>query len=165
MATVALLGAILAGGALLILRGNTAGSSFEIALPSPAPTIAVEVTGHVHRPGVYHLPPGSRVEEALAAAGGLTPEADTSGVNMAAPLSDGATVHIYARGEAPQRVNINTAEAWLLEALPGIGEVLAGRIVAYRAEHGPFQRPEDLKRVPGISDAVYSKVKDKITVR
>ncbi|MBE0481779.1 MAG: ComEA family DNA-binding protein, partial [Dehalococcoidia bacterium] len=86
-------------------------------------------------------------------------------VNLVAAVRDGQVVHIPGAGEVPQRVNINTAEAWLLKALPGIGDTLAGRIIAYRAENGPFQEIHDLKNVEGIGTATFEKLKDLITVR
>ncbi|MBT9163708.1 MAG: ComE operon protein 1 [Chloroflexi bacterium] len=71
---------------------------------------------------------------------------------------------MHCNGEAPQRININTADAWLLQALPGIGEVWAERIIKYRTEHGPFESIEDLKKVPDFRDSTFEKLKDKITV-
>jgi competence protein ComEA len=105
------------------------------------------------------------VGDAVEAAGGFTSAADCGSVNLAGTLRDGEQVHIYKLGEAPQRININTAEAWLLEALPGIGEALAQKIIDYRTVNGPFQQIEDLMNVDGIGLSVFDKVKDKIAVR
>ncbi len=74
-------------------------------------------------------------------------------------------MHVYEVGEAPQRININTAEPWLLQALPGIGEILAQRIIDYRTANGRFLSIEDLMNVEGIGSSVFEKIKDKITVR
>ncbi|MFN8497005.1 MAG: ComEA family DNA-binding protein [Anaerolineae bacterium] len=152
--------------------------------PSPLPpTITVYVNGAVAHPGVYSLPDGSRVVQALTAAGGLTGEADADGLNQARPLRDGEQVYVPARGTpvppaigagggAPAaktaaapggRVNLNTATKEELDALPGIGPVLADRIIEYRQKNGPFQRPEDLKKVPGFGGAkLFDGIKDRI---
>lgn len=152
--------------------------------PSPLPTtITVYVNGAVAHPGVYALPDGSRVVQALAAAGGLTEDADADGLNQARPLRDGEQVYVPARGTPPPplvapaggaapstkavapsgRVNLNTATKEELDTLPGIGPALAERIIQYREKNGPFQRPEDLKKVPGLGGTkVYDGLKDRI---
>lgn len=116
-------------------------------------------------PGVYKLQQGDLLADAVEAAGGFTLEADSGAINLAAPLRDGEQVHVYRVGEIPQKININTAEAWLLQALPGIGETLAQRVVDYRTANGPFFSIEGLKNVEGIGSSVFEKLKDKITVR
>jgi len=110
------------------------------------------------------LEQGALISDAIDAAGGFTPDADRSAVNLAATLRDGDQVHIYKLGDMPQKIDINTAEVWLLESLPGIGETLAQRIVDYRIAHGYFQSIDDLTEVDGIGAAVFEKIKDKITV-
>ena len=155
----------LAGGVVLLYRQLTLFHSEEIVISPPSTKITVYVAGEVANPGVYALSDGNLVGDAVDAAGGLTSAADAGLVNLAGTLRDGEQVHIYKLGEVPQRIDINTAEAWLLEALPGIGEVLAQRIIDYRTVNGPFQEVEDLMNVEGIGLSVFDKVKDKITVR
>jgi len=155
----------LAGGVVLLYRQLTLVHPEEIVILPPSTKITVYVEGEVADPGVYALSDGDLVGDAVEAAGGFTSAADRSSVNLAGMLRDGEQVHIYKLGEAPQRININTAEAWLLEALPGIGEALAQKIIGYRTVNGPFQQVEDLMNVDGIGLSVFDKVKDKITVR
>jgi len=155
---------ITAGGAVLIYRLTALPGSNEILISPPSPEIAVYVEGEVASPGVYILQEGSLVEDAVEAAGGLTSDASQLALNLAAPVRDGDRIHIYGLDDVPQKVNLNTAEAWLLEALPGIGEVLSQRIIDYREENGPFMRIDDLKMVEGIGPAAFDKLKDLITV-
>lgn len=134
--------------------------------------LQVHVAGAVVSPGVYQLPVGARAVDGVEAAGGARPEADLDKINLAAPLEDGQQLYVPRRGEeAPQpqagssgsgsrqqgqqqagatRINVNQAGVDALQQVPGIGPVLAARIVAYRQAHGPFQRVEDLTRVQGI---------------
>ena len=170
---VLLLVAILAGGAVLYFRtgGSKAPLEITLATPSPPRDIAVQVSGAVLSEGVYTLKEGTRVADAIQAAGGFTAQADRGAVNLAAKLHDEDRIHVPLVGEPPasgapgQKININSASASLLENLPSIGPVKAQAIVAYRQAHGPFQRTEDLMDVLGIGPATYEKVKDLITVR
>jgi competence protein ComEA len=165
MPIIALLVAVIAvGGAVLVYRLTASPHSSEIVISPPSPQITVHVNGEVGNPGVYVLDEDDRVEEAIEAAGGFTSGADETAINLAAPLRDGSRIHVYSLGDVPQKVNINTAESWLLEALPGIGEVLARRIIDYRSENGPFIEIEDLKMVEGIGTATFDKLMDRITV-
>jgi len=159
-----LVAAILAGGAVFLYRQFALPHSTEITISPPSPEISVYVEGEVVNPGVYVLEQGALVADAIKAAGGFTSNADRSCVNLSATPKDGSQIHIYRIGEVPQKVNINTAEVWLLESLPGIGETLAQRIVDYRLANGYFQSIEDLKQVNGIGVSVFEKIKDKITV-
>jgi len=124
-------------------------------------TITVHVAGPVARPGVVVLPAGSRVADAVAACGGLLPDQDAAGLNLARPVVDGERLDTAARAEAavgsaepmpPEggRIDINSADAQQLQDLPGVGPVLAERILAYRQEHGRFISVEQLQEVPGI---------------
>src|SRR5262245_23308301 len=123
--------------------------------------LVVDVTGAVHRAGLYRLPEGSRVADAIARAGGATAKADVELVNLAAPLADGEQILVPARGVASVAgsagdsspsapIDLNSATAEQLDALPGIGPVTAEKIVAYRQEHGPFTSVDDLDAIPGI---------------
>ena len=156
---------ILVGGAVLLYRLYSAPGATEITISQPSPQMTVYIEGEVVDPGVYILAEGDCVADALRAAGGFSADADPGSVNLAAPLRDGEQVHVYGVGDLPQRVDINAADSWLLEALPGIGEVLAQRIVDYRDENGPFLRVEDLMDVDGIGPAAIDRLRDRIAVR
>lgn len=137
----------------------------------PTPTLApiqVYVTGAVVSPGVYELPAGSRLQDAVNAAGGFMPDAAKEQVNLAAPLWDGAQVHIPHTVESNRsqsgRININTASAEELETLPGIGPTTAQKIVEYRLQYGPFRTIQDIQNVPGIGPTTFAKIQDYITV-
>ncbi len=158
-------------------------------LPPPSPTpapIVVYVSGAVVRPGVYALPAGARVNDAVGAAGGALPEADLVQINLARRVYDEEQVHIPRRGE-PTRppatrqpppppsaqgaatggsppVNINTATLAELDALPGIGPGYAQKIIEYRESHGPFQTIEEIQNVAGIGPATFARIRDLITV-
>ena len=136
-------------------------------------TITVHVAGLVSRPGLVELPEGSRVADAVAAAGGFLPGARADLINLAAPLADGQQVIVPGRdgelpataGETPNgKVHLNLATAAELDALPGVGPVIAERIVSYREENGPFQSVEDLLDVPGIGEAKLADLRDHVQV-
>nr|WP_304661134.1 helix-hairpin-helix domain-containing protein [Arthrobacter sp. zg-Y844] len=159
----------------------------------PATTV-VHVAGAVQRPGVVRLAPGSRIVDAVEAAGGTAADADLAGVNLAALVEDGAMVLVPRIGENPPRtagtggpaadgsasgaagsgaraedgasgsVNLNTADSTRLQTLPRVGPVLAERIIAWRTEHGRFSRPEDLDAVPGIGEAMMAALLPLVTV-
>jgi competence protein ComEA len=148
--------------------------------------IAIWVDGAVATPGVYRLSGDGRMNDAIEAAGGVTGDADLSGINLASRLSDaqhvvipslsvsavaadGATPTANAAGPAAavpasKLIDINTASETELDTLPGIGPVIASRIVAYRDANGRFARVEELARVEGISSAMVDKLRDLITV-
>lgn len=152
------------------------------AAETAAPVLVVHVDGCVASPGVYELAgPDLRVNDAVEAAGGLLPEADTSQMNLAAGLSDGQKVLVPARAEegaaaaapgggaasqtdAGSLVNINLATADQLQALSGVGEATARAIVEDREAHGPFSSVEDLMRVSGIGQKKFDKLKGQICV-
>ena len=156
---------ILAGGGLLFYRQTVLSGSGEIIISTPSAEIRVYVEGEVTAPGVYELNREALIADAVKAAGGFSPEADRASVNLAATVRDGERIHVYKAGEIPQKININTAELWLLEALPGVGETLARRIIDYRASNGPFQEIDEVMRVEGMGPKVFELIKDKITVR
>lgn len=142
-----------------------------VAEPPPADEIVVHVAGAVRRPGLVELPPGSRVADAVAAAGGLTEDAVDTAVNLAAPLTDGSQVvvpsvtdPVPAESTGDGLVHVNVASAQDLERLPGVGPVLAERIVAFRDSNGPFGTVEDLLDVPGIGEAKLAAMRDALAV-
>ena len=142
--------------------------------------IVVHVAGEVRRPGVYVLPPGSRIIDAVNAAGGTTARADVEVINLATPLIDSSQVYVPAKGSVRQQsfarpqpgmnvgastdsqqassglVNINRATAAELEKLPGVGPSTAQAIIDYRNSHGPFASPEDLLNVKGIGPSKFA---------
>lgn len=147
---------ILVGG-LVIWSKYTPGQPVEIVL-SPQPQLAgdVSVSGAVSRPGIYPLQEGDTIDDILQAAGGMTKDADP----------DRIEIHIPSAGEQnqPQKVNINRAEAWLLQALPGIGEIRAQTIIDYRNQNGPFKSVDDLSKVASIGKDIIDKIRHLITV-
>lgn len=150
------------------------------ATPSAAASIAdvvtVHVIGRVRRPGVVTLPFGSRVADAVAAAGGVKEGATSGDLNLARVLVDGEQVVVGRRTATPGAsdgspttssggaVNLNTASATQLEELPGVGPVLAGRIVAWREANGPFASVEILGEVTGIGDALLAQLRPLVVV-
>ena len=149
-----------------------------------APAFVVHVCGEVVNPGIYELPAGSRIYEAVKAAGGFTENAEEESVNLASPIEDGVQIRIYSKDEAETLaagaapfdgfeasgegkepvVNLNTATKEELMTLSGIGESRAEDIIRYREENGGFQNIEDIMKVSGIKDAAFQKIKDRITV-
>lgn len=158
-----LLLAILSGGLLLIYHQASPGQALEISIASPSSKVIVQISGEVKKPGVYKLPSGSRVGDLVEAAGGFTSQAEKNTINLAQKLSDGDKIHVYSAEEASQRVNINTAEPWLLEALPGVGEKTAQKIVESRKKEGPFKSKEELLERGIVYEYVFEKIKDLIT--
>ncbi len=142
----------------------------------PHATYFVHVAGAVHRPGLVELPAGGRVADALDAAGGPLEAADLAAINLAAQIADGEQIYLPTVGEeslpaarkgpdsAPALVNINTADESQLQQLPGIGPVMAGRIIAYRADHGPFGSVDDLQAVAGIGPVLLAQLRSEVTV-
>lgn len=142
---------------------------------SQVPMYYVHVCGEVKIPGVYELPEGSRIFEALEKAGGFTGEASESSLNLAEQIADGMQIVVLSKDEARKAaetaaeqanglVNINRASKEQLMTLPGIGESRAEDILRYREESGGFQKIEDIMKVSGIKDAAFQKIKDSITV-
>lgn len=139
-----------------------------------AQEIYLHILGQVARPGLYALPDGARVVDAVAAAGGFTPQADAGGINLARLVSDGEQILVPAIGAAPAggvpgiggdgRVNLNTADAAALDTLPGVGPATAQKILAWREQHGRFETVEDLLDVGGIGEAKFDALRDLVTV-
>ncbi len=137
--------------------------------------ICVYICGAVHEPGVYELPEGSRVHEALEMAGGMTEEAAAYALNLARIAVDGEQIYVPDAEEIQgqsilsgsgyeKKVNINTASMEELMTLTGIGEAKAESIIRYREENGGFQSIEDLMEIGGIKEGVFEKIKDDITI-
>jgi competence protein ComEA len=180
-----LLLALVAVAVLLIVNRKPASQGVILAEPpTPAP-LRVHVTGAVAAPGVYALPAGSIVLDAITAAGGPLPEADQNVLNLARLVRDGDQVAVPLRAAAGTPVegqavgvnsapgvtpaaglplNLNTATTAELETLPGIGPTLAQTIVDYRAEHGPFATIESILDVPGIGEGKFEAIKALVTV-
>lgn len=154
------------------------GISFATPSPTLAADVVVHVAGQVASPGVVTLPAGSRVQDAVVAAGGPRGDADLDAVNLARPLVDGEQVYVPAPGQAPPAssiggsgpdasaglVNLNTADSTRLQALPGIGPSLAQRILDWRTEHGGFQSVGELEEVSGIGPAIMANIADLVTL-
>jgi competence protein ComEA len=155
--------------------GSASGTALRVApivpalagrSPAAAPSLVVDVAGAVRRPGLVHLAKGARVADAVARAGGLTRRASRSGVNFAAPVSDGQQVLVPERGAtgggaggaagtgaSAGPVSLSSASAEQLDTLPGIGPVTAQKIVTYREQHGAFTSVDGLDAIPGIGPA------------
>lgn len=152
----------------------------ESALPPAASvgselSLVIHIVGEVREPGVYLLPIGSRVHDAVAISGGFTPEAEPASLNLARVLSDGEQLWVLSLEEFEEAaplggavsgglLNLNRADAQAFEELPGIGPTLAARIVDYRNANGPFVRVSDLMRVSGIGEKLFAGLKDLVTV-
>ncbi len=159
-------------------------------LPSKASELVVDVVGKVAKPGVFTLPPGSRIVDAIAAAGGVLPNTDLTALDLARKLSDGQEIFVgvappsgaaamsgggvvgdetdvgagVGAGSADPIVNINTATQAELETLPGVGTVTAQKILAYRTQHGHFTSVTQLQQVSGIGPAKYAALAGRVKV-
>jgi competence protein ComEA len=159
-------------------------TSTTVTAPVSPVVLVVHVDGAVVVPGVHEVPVGSRVVDAVDAAGGLTDDADRSRLNLARPLADGERIWVPVVGEEPPVVvnplgdtsrgpggdgtpgpiDLNTSDAGALEALPGIGPTIAGAIVDHRERTGPFRRIDDLLEVPGIGPARLAQLESLVSV-
>jgi competence protein ComEA len=146
------------------------GAAIELNRAPTIRPIMVHVTGAVLSPGLYYLPDGSRVNDAIQAAGGFLENADVSFLNLAGIIKDGDKIHVpellpgLSIGGSGLLVNINSATQTELENLPGIGPTLAKRIIDYRNQYGFFDTIDSIKAVPGFGEAVFEQIKDLITV-
>ncbi len=176
------------GGIYLVSRPERGAPIRLLPPPTPSPLV-VQISGAVHKPGLYELPPGSRVNDAILAAGGLRAEADDSRINLASPLVDGSLLVIPGKSDPtttgfrftqpestpdpPTRsgalieqglLDINRATAEEFESLPEIGPVIAQRIVEYRDANGPFTTLEGIQNVAGIGPVIFEQIKPLITL-
>lgn len=140
--------------------------------------VFVHVAGAVRRPGLYELPEGARVADAIAAAGGATRRAEIDLLNLAQVLTDGLKVEVPRKGEAAAvssgagavqpspgaPISLNSADQATLETVPGIGPVRAGAIIAYREEHGGFSSVDELLDVSGIGPATLAAIRELVTL-
>lgn len=177
----------LAVGALVWLTRQTPepiDSSLPLVAPeavttttAPPGPVVVHVAGAVQSPGVQRLPAGSRVIDAVDAAGGLRPDADAGRVNLAAELADGTQVYVPAFGEVPPAIgagggadppsgpiDLNIADVAVLETLPGVGPATAAAIVEHRERNGPFVSVDGLLEVRGIGEAKLAQLRDLVRV-
>ncbi|MCJ7653964.1 MAG: helix-hairpin-helix domain-containing protein [Dehalococcoidia bacterium] len=155
--TAFLLIAAIAGGVMLAVQ-HSRNQPVEIVLSQTEPpqqSGELYIGGAVANPGIYPWQEGDTIQ-ALLLDTGIEPDADLSHIEIYVPRE--------GEERSPQKIDINRAEPWLLEALPGIGGVLAQRIVDYRSENGPFRTIEDLLKVSGIGEGTFEKIKDYITV-
>lgn len=162
---------------------STSKQSFSGSNPASGGKVCVDIKGAVKRPGVYHLKKGSRVEEAIAAAGGNRDDADLKQVNLAKELIDQQILQISKFGEQlavgqsgistsgdngtssdQDKVNLNTASKEDLTKIDGVGDKKADKILEYRNQHGGFKSPEDLKNISGFGDKTVEKMKDRVAV-
>lgn len=167
--------------AVVLLAAMWFGRSAPVAAPlfvdtangASGGTITVHVAGEVVSPGLAVVPADGRVADAVASADGATRDADLSGLNLAAPLSDGEQIVVPGRAAdgapggavaADGRVRVNQASAGELETLPGVGPVLAGRIESYRVDNGPFATVEDMLSVPGIGEGKLAGLRDFVVI-
>jgi competence protein ComEA len=168
---------VLSLSGLIVLRGNTQINAAPEIIPITIaePEIFVDVTGAVNNPGVYTLTGRSRVIDAIKAAGDSAPGADLSTINLARVLNDGEQIYVDSTvvNSAGQRVskkvpsgpiNINRATLRQLDALDGIGPVIAGRIIEYRKKNGSFLTIDDLQKVSGIGAAKFAQIKSKVRI-
>ena len=155
--TVFLVIAVIVGGVMLIVK-HSKSQPVEIVLSQaapPQPSGEVYIGGAVANPGFYPLKENDTMQALLSSAG-IETYADLDHIKIYIPRENEI--------QSPQKIDINRAEAWLLEALPGIGPARAQAIVDYRNENGPFKRIEDLLQVEGIGEGTFNKIKDYITV-
>jgi competence protein ComEA len=144
--------------------------------------LVVDVAGEVRRPGVYRVPPGSRVDSAVQQAGGVTRRGESAAVNLAMPLQDGQQIVVPRRGVATagsaapggsssaqspgaapsQPISLSMATVEQLDTLDGIGPTLAGRIVEYREAHGGFRSIDELRQVDGIGDKRFAALREAV---
>jgi competence protein ComEA len=168
---------VLSLSVLIVLRGNTQITAAPEIIPITIaePEIFVDVTGAVNNPGVYSLTGRSRVIDAIKAAGDSAPGADLSTINLARVLNDGEQIYVdstvvnsfgqrVSKKVSSGPININRATLRQLDALDGIGPVIAGRIIEYRKKNGSFLTIDDLQKVSGIGAAKFAQIKSKVRI-
>ena len=176
-----------AGGVVLFLRDGDDGEPVRIVSPPTVSSVGIReeaelkayVTGAVRRPGLYTIEEGDRLADLIDLAGGITEDADMQAVNLAVRVNDQDHWTVPKVGEptvvpsnavlvgepTSGKVDINSADAKVLETLPGIGETRAEAIIQHREEHGPFERIDDIVAVPGIGSSTMEGLRDLVEVR
>ncbi|MBD0690636.1 hypothetical protein BG452_08065 [Streptomyces sp. CBMA123] len=163
--------------------GSGAGPPVAAAGPGAEAAVVIDIGGRVHLPGLHTLPGGSRVADALRAAGGPLPETDTRGLNLARVLTDGEQILVGEQVPAPvpvpvpagagalsgagaprPPVSLNRATLEQLDSLPGVGPTLAQRILAYRTSHGSFRSIDQLRQVSGIGTRTFAELRPLLTL-
>jgi competence protein ComEA len=176
---IALAGVVAVASLVLVAvnRPESPSGDFSVSADEPVSEetqqfLYVHVVGEVVSPGMYQLPIGARLVDAVFAAGGLTQEADNASVNLARELTDGEQIIVFSISQEDQSpgtnpsglVSLNRAGDKELEGLPGIGPALAGRIIAWREANGGFKSVQDLLKVSGIGESLLSGVIDLVTL-
>lgn len=178
-------GGVIATAVFLINGISTGGSeqqTVNAVMPSDQPivkpaSIYVHVVGEVNSPGIYELDSGARLVDVIFAAGGFSKQADQASVNLAREVTDGEQVVVFKVGADPQligsasggsagaaQISLNRATQAELEALPGVGPALAGRMIDWRTANGGFKKKEDLLNVSGIGDKLFAGIKNQVTL-
>lgn len=180
--TFGLIGGLIASGIIHLTSSQPTGEPIKLnPIPTSAP-IVVNISGAIKNPGVYPLPEGSRIINLVETAGGFLPSANHSAINLARPLQDGEGIlipeeinattiplmstqdfEVGIKGVSP-KININYATQAELESLPGIGEIKALQIIAFREENGFFESIDQIQKVPGIGEVIFEKIQALITV-
>ncbi|MEN9405790.1 MAG: hypothetical protein RLZ12_74 [Bacillota bacterium] len=138
----------------------------------PCSEIVVDLKGAVKHPGVYHLPPGTRMHQLLAKSQGLLPQADISSINLAQILTDAIIIYIPKKGEqslsnlsqTTNKININTADRATLLKIKGVGPTKAEAVITYRQENGRYKTIQDLRKVTGFGAKTLKKILPQITI-
>lgn len=170
---------LIVGGIIYLVAGKPRGEPITLLPPPTSLPLVVQVSGAVNNPGVYALPAGSRVIDAILAAGGFTHNADQQALNTAEKIMDGQFIQIPSDPSLdveqntlndltptnPENIiDINKATKVELQSLTGINEVLAQRIIDYRSTNGPYKNLEDILMVEGVSAEIFERLKDQISV-
>lgn len=173
------------GAALTLVLARPDPPPLRVIQPTSVPTpshVVVHVSGAVNSPGVYRLPATARVVEAVEAAGGATDDGNPHGLNLAARVRDGQLILVPGHdlnglagisssdqaapdGSEPRRIDLNRADEAQLDTLPGIGSVIARRILEHRAREGAFERVEQLLEARLVNSATFERIKDLVEVR
>ncbi len=176
---IGLVGMVAVGAAATYVQRPVPPVVVQAAPPAPSPSaaspapLAVHVSGAVRTPGLYQLSPGARVNDAIRAAGGATADGDVQRLNLAARIADGQQVIVPERRDpvavaspptVRPRISVNTASVAELDTLPGLGPVMAQRIVAYREQHGPFSSLDQLRDAKLVNASTFDKIKDLIAL-
>ncbi len=169
---IGILTGLLLGGAIYWVASPHPQGTISFVSPTQSNSVTISITGQVAHPGVYSLPSGSRINDAIAAAGESLVNADLNGIPLAQLLEDQENIIIpsieteqtTSLSNSQGKINLNTATLEQLESLPGIGKEKAQEIIDFRTNNGNFSSIEDLLAVPGFGPSIYNTIKDKIEV-